>query len=82
MPYDPGFDITQNFGGNGGGGAPNGAPKEGPPGGVGGQGGPGIQLPQDISNMLASIQQQSMATGGQSLQANSVVRCSLYYFID
>ncbi|KAK7095293.1 serine/threonine-protein phosphatase 1 regulatory subunit 10-like isoform X2 [Littorina saxatilis] len=65
MPYDPGFDITTNFNPmatNNSGGV-----------GVGGGSMAGIQLPQDINNMLASIQQQSIATGGQSLQANSAV---------
>lgn len=64
MPYDPAFDISQNLGGSG----------PGVEGGAARGGGVGnIQLPPDLSNILASIQQQSIATGGQSLQANSAV---------
>lgn len=68
MPYDPGFDITHNLKP-----ANNGGPNNG--GSVGPMG--GIQLPPDINNMLASIQQQSIATGGQSLQANSTVMANV-----
>ena len=68
MPYDPAFDITQNL-------KPvnSAVPNNG--GGMGPMG--SIQLPPDVNNMLASIQQQSIATGGQSLQANSAVMANV-----
>nr|KAG5693171.1 hypothetical protein BaRGS_035369 [Batillaria attramentaria] len=73
MPYDPAFDISQNLGNVGPGAAGNGG--GGGNGAGGGMG--GIQLPPDLSNILASIQQQSIATGGQSLQANSAVMANV-----
>ncbi|PVD22536.1 hypothetical protein C0Q70_18350 [Pomacea canaliculata] len=62
MPYDPAFDISAQTMAGGASAVNNSQ---------------GIQLPPDLNNMLASIQQQSIATGGQSLQANSAVMANV-----
>jgi hypothetical protein len=61
MPYDPAFDISTTF------------TTTSTANTTANGGRSGIQLPADLNNILASIQQQSIATGGQSLQANSQV---------
>ena len=53
VPYDPGFDITENINVPGGGGF------------VARSNSTSVQLPPDISGMLTWIEQQRSVTGGQ-----------------